>query len=215
MDFRSLPDPPAALSGTRGRVRRLVLSTLVAGTAASVVPGLARAVPLPLEPTPEDDWGPFYPPDWSGEIDADLTRLGGGRAEGRPLRLSGRVRDRAGKVVPGAVVEIWQTDARGRYRHPGVPEHLRDPGFQGFGRTVADGQGAYAFVTVVPGRYGTRPPHIHLRVAAPGRPEFVTQVYFRGDNREGGLGNLVPPGRDRLTIELRADGGARFDVVLP
>lgn len=211
MDLHSAADPDSFLAPRR--LRRLVLATLAAGGAAVVLPRVARAAP-PLEPTPEDDWGPFYPPDWSGEIDADLTRFRGGRAEGRPLRLAGQVRDGAGRGVADAVVEIWQTDARGRYRHPGVPERLRDPGFQGYGRTTTDGAGRYAFLTVLPGRYGTRPPHIHLHVAAPGRRDFVTQVYFRGDNREGGLGNVVPPGRERLSVDLGSDG-ARFDIVLP
>lgn len=207
-------DPAASRADIRGGLRRRALAALAAG----LVSGVAWTG-SPLAPTPEDDWGPFYPPDWSGEIDADLARFRGGSAEGRPLRLSGRVRDGAGRGVAGAAVEIWQTDSRGRYRHPGVPERLRDPGFQGFGRTTTDGDGRYAFRTVVPGRYGTRPPHIHLHVAVPGRAEFVTQIYFRGDNREAGLGHIVPPGRERLSVEVRSEGGgaaaASFDIVLP
>lgn len=213
---RPAKEPEDSFPLSPGGDRRRFLWSLAAGAAAAL-PVVVSAAPR-LEPTPEDDWGPFYPPVWSGEIDADLTRFAGGRAEGRPLRLTGRVRDRDGGGVQGAVVEIWQTDARGHYRHPGVPEPLRDPGFQGFGRTTTDGRGYYAFRTVLPGRYGTRPPHIHLRVAASGRPEFVTQVYFRGDNREGGRGNVVPPGRERLSVDLWRGGGdavARFDVVLP
>ena len=200
-----------------GRRRMLVgaASLLVAG---AVLPAVAQTVKSPPA-TPEDDLGPFYPPDWSGEIDADLTRFAGAGAEGTPLRLTGRVVDRKGRPVADAVVEIWQTDARGRYRHPGVPERLRDPGFQGYGRTMTDAAGAYAFVTVMPGRYGTRPPHIHLRLARPGLREFVTQIYFKGDNGEGGLGGIVPPGRDALSVDAMAasDGrrAARFDIVLP
>jgi protocatechuate 3,4-dioxygenase beta subunit len=207
-------DPPPA----RFPLRRRLLRWLPALPLAA----LPFAAPLPaqsLVPTPEDDWGPFYPPDWSGEIDPDLTRFGGARAEGGRLHLTGTVRNRAGTPLAGAVVEIWQTDVRGRYRHPGVPERLRDPGFQGYGRTTTDDRGAYAFLTVPPGRYGSRPPHIHLHVAVPGRKEFVTQIYFRGDNREGGLGNIVPPGRETLSVDRVAgsDGtpAARFDVVLP
>lgn len=168
--------------------------------------------------TPEDDIGPFYPLDWQGEIDADLSRFGGASAEGERLRIIGVVSDRDGKPLAGAVVEIWQADRRGRYRHPGVPEHLRDPGFQGYGRTLTDTSGSYRFVTVMPGRYGSRPPHVHFRVAQPGRPEFVTQMYFRGDNREGGPNGRLPAGRDALTVDApaAADGrDARFDLVLP
>ena len=199
--------------GRRALLRGL---TLVPGLA--LLPWLALAAPT-RRPTPEDDWGPFYPLDWSGELDADLTRFGGRVAEGSRLSLRGRVTNRRGQGVTGAVVEIWQTDARGRYRHPGVPEHLRDPGFQGYGRVMTDDRGEYAFVTVVPGRYGGRPPHIHIHVAAPGQKEFVSQIYFSGENREGGAGNVIPPGREHLTVGRSpvGDGGfqSRFDIVLP
>ena len=177
-----------------------------------------------LAVTPTDDFGPFYPLDWQGEIDPDLTAFGSAKTEGERLGLSGVVRDRAGRPVVDAVVEIWQADGRGRYRHPGVPEHLRDQGFQGYGRSTTDAKGRYAFTTVMPGRYGGRPPHIHFRLAQPGRAEFVTQMYFRGDNREGGsagtLGTL-PAGREGLTVDITAApkgvGGwiARFDLVVP
>jgi protocatechuate 3,4-dioxygenase beta subunit len=196
--------------------RRMVLKTISAF--AAIAAGLASAQ-SGRAPTPEDDLGPFYPPDWSGEIDADLTRFGGRVAEGGVLRLAGTVSGRDGRVVAGAVVEIWQTDARGKYRHPGVPAHQRDPGFQGYGRAMTDEAGRYEFVTIVPGRYGTRPPHIHLRLAKPGRREFVTQIYFKGDNGEGGLGGIVPAGREALSVETKAsaDGSrtARFDIVVP
>lgn len=169
--------------------------------------------------TPEDDIGPFYPLDWQGEIDADLSRFGAASAEGERLRISGVVSDRNGVPQRDAVVEIWQADRRGRYRHPGIPEHLRDPGFQGYGRTLTDASGTYRFVTVLPGRYGSRPPHVHFRVAQPGRPEFVTQMYFRGDNREGGPNGRLPAGREALTVEPKAGAGdvlvVSFDLVLP
>ena len=198
--------------------RRLILGAAALAVSCAAAAAYAQATRLSAA-TPEDDLGPFYPPDWSGEIDGDLTRFGGARAEGTALRLGGRVIGRNGRPVGDAVVEIWQTDARGRYRHPGVPERLRDPGFQGYGRTMTDATGAYAFVTVMPGRYGTRPPHIHLRVAKPGLREFVTQIYFKGDNGEGGLGGIVPPGRDALSVDATAapDSArvARFDIVLP
>lgn len=186
-----------------------------------LVPLSGRAAPL--RPTPEDDLGPFYPLDWGGDIDEDLTRLAsaaGTPANGQRLRLAGVVRDTAGRPVADAAIEIWQADTHGRYRHPGVDPRTRDAGFQGYGRTMTDTEGRYGFLTIMPGNYGTRPPHIHFRVAQPGRAEFVTQMYFRGNNREGN-GN-APPGREALTVEAVADGksgpdrplSARFDLVL-
>ncbi|AKU10587.1 hypothetical protein AzCIB_0682 [Azoarcus sp. CIB] len=127
------------------------------------------------------------------------------------------MRDTAGKPVADAAVEIWQADARGRYRHPGVDPRTRDSAFQGFGRTMTDAQGRYSFLTVLPGNYGSRPPHIHFRVAQPGRAEFVTQMYFRGNNREGN--GYAPPEREALSVDVAAakagtPAAATFDIVL-
>ena len=176
------------------------------------------AASLPV--TPADDFGPFYPLDWRGEIDSDLFLFGGASAAGERLRLHGVVREQSGRPVADAVVEIWQADGSGRYRHPGVPESLRDRRFQGYGRSTTDVAGRYEFITVMPGRYGGRPPHIHFRLAQPGRAEFVTQMYFRGENREGGSAGELPVGRERLSVELKPAGvagglSAHFDLVLP
>ncbi|NMF91218.1 hypothetical protein [Aromatoleum petrolei] len=185
--------------------------------------GLAAAFPTDaatLPPTPEDDIGPFYPLDWGGDIDADLTKLAeatGTTAEGVSLRVGGTVLDTAGKPVADASIEIWQADARGRYRHPGVDPRTRDPGFQGFGRTMTDARGRYSFLTIVPGNYGSRPPHIHFRIAKPGRLEFITQMYFRGNNREGN--GYAPPEREALSVDVTPAKGATpatatFDIIL-
>lgn len=158
-----------------------------------------------LATSPTEDIGPFYPPNWSGEIDADLATFGGARAEGQRLRILGYLKDATGLPLHDAVVEIWQADARGVYRHPAVSDVQRDPGFQGYGRTLSDDDGCYVFRTVVPGRYGTRPPHVHFRVAPPGRQDFVTQMYFRGNNRDGGATErgTLPPGREALSVQDR------------
>jgi len=212
--------PSNPMDHRRRFLRRLGVLALTALLPA-FRPLIAIAAP-PEKATPEDDWGPFYPPDWRGEIDADLSRFAGRSAEGTLLRLRGTVRGASGKVdraLADAVVELWQTDARGRYRHPGVPEHLRDPGFQGFGRTLTDARGRYEFLTIVPGRYGSRPPHLHIRVARPGLREWVSQIYFSGDNREAGVDSVMPPEREQLTVSARPEGdgvlAARFDIVLP
>lgn len=206
-------------NGRRRLMRWLSGLGLAPLAAALLRPGSSRAA---LRPTPGDALGPFYPLDWSGDIDADLTRLGdaAAAADGHPLELSGTVRDTAGRPLADAVVEIWQADAGGRYRHPGVDPRTRDARFQGYGRALTDADGAYRFTTIVPGNYGSRPPHIHFRVVQPGRRELVTQMYFRGNNREGD--GYAPPEREALSVELagseaggRARFSARFDLVLP
>src|SRR5689334_73286 len=103
-----------ALSG-----RRQVVSSLIAAMVLPRARG-ALAQPTPLLPTPRQTTGPFYPVDWSGDIDSDLVRVTGeaAQAQGVVTHLRGRVLDARGAPVPGALVEIWQCDAFGHYRHP-------------------------------------------------------------------------------------------------
>jgi protocatechuate 3,4-dioxygenase, beta subunit len=122
-----------------------------------------------------------------GELSNDLTRED---PVGERITVSGRLLDSAGRPIPDQLVEIWQANAAGRYRHrvDRRPVPL-DPGFQGGGRTVTDAQGRYGFVTIKPGPYpwenhpnAWRPAHIHFSVT--GRTfdqRLVTQMYFPGD----------------------------------
>src|SRR4051812_35859249 len=143
--------PPPITPSLLGR--RLVVSGLAAATAGASLPtaaGLAQTTSL--LPTPRQTAGPFYPVDWSGDVDADLVRVAGeaARAQGVVTHLRGRVLDAQGTPVSGAMVEIWQCDAFGRYRHPRDRQDGRDPGFQGRGRVVTGPDGTYAFRTIRP-----------------------------------------------------------------
>jgi protocatechuate 3,4-dioxygenase beta subunit len=122
-----------------------------------------------------------------GEMSNDLTRDG---PVGERITVSGRLVDSAGRPIPDQLVEIWQANAAGRYRHRADrwPAPL-DPGFQGGGRTVTDSHGRYGFVTIKPGPYpwgnhhnAWRPAHIHFSVMGRTFDErLVTQMYFPGD----------------------------------
>jgi len=106
-------------------------------------------------------------------------------AQGEILLLSGRVLDVNGEALPGAAVEIWQTDARGVYDHPGDSgTATRDQNFQFFGTSVADDAGRYSFRTLLPGEYEPRPRHIHLKVKLDGRDLLTTQFYFSQDRTQ-------------------------------
>jgi protocatechuate 3,4-dioxygenase beta subunit len=86
-------------------------------------------------------------------------------AQGEVLVFGGQVLDRAGNPLSGARVEIWQTDHQGIYDHPGDRRLMsRDQGFQGFGSSMTNSQGLYRFRTLLPGVYGSRPRHIHVKV---------------------------------------------------
>ena len=114
----------------------------------------------------------------------------GESAIGERIILHGRVRDENGRPVPNTLVEIWQANAGGRYRHK-KDTYLApiDPNFGGCGRTITDQDGYYYFRTVKPGAYpwrnwvnSWRPAHIHMSIFGSGFAQrLITQCYFEGD----------------------------------
>jgi protocatechuate 3,4-dioxygenase beta subunit len=125
-----------------------------------------------------------------GETDNDLTRQQPGEPQGQRIIVAGRVTDEDRHPVSGALVEIWQTNAAGRYRH--VKDDHRaplDPNFTGAGRTITDADGRYEFTTIKPGVYpwrnhdnAWRPAHIHFSLFGTSfRTRLITQMYFPDD----------------------------------
>jgi protocatechuate 3,4-dioxygenase, beta subunit len=152
-----------------------------------------RAPDRPLVSLPEELHsleGPVFGEDVIREDDGDLTRQHNGQALGERILVHGRVLDEDGRPVRGALVEIWQANAAGRYRHD-VDQHPAplDPNFSGAGRCLADDDGRFRFVSIKPGAYpwanhdnAWRPAHIHFSIF--GRmftQRLVTQMYFPGD----------------------------------
>jgi protocatechuate 3,4-dioxygenase beta subunit len=125
-----------------------------------------------------------------GQLDHDLTRQHEGEPIGERMTVSGRVFDTEGKPLRNTLVEIWQANACGRYRHrwDRFPAPL-DPNFTGAGRCVTDDEGRYRFVTVKPGPYpwgnhynAWRPAHIHFSLLGRAFAQrLVTQMYFPSD----------------------------------
>jgi protocatechuate 3,4-dioxygenase beta subunit len=165
--------------------------------------------------TPRQMTGPFYPTDWSGDADADLVRVTGeaAQAQGTVTHLRGKLLALDGTPLAGARIEIWQCDALGIYRHPRDREASRDMGFQGRGRMVAGADGSFAFRTIRPMPYPGRTPHIHVLVAAPGRPELVTQLYVEGEpgNARDFLFNRLPPAAREMLL-LRPQPAERIEA---
>ena len=134
--------------------------------------------------------GPLYGHDSFRPGVEDLTRQHPGVPIGERIIVHGRVLDEEGRAVPDTLVEIWQANACGRYRHQREqhPAPL-DPNFTGAGRTATDADGRYRFVTIKPGAYpwgnhpnAWRPAHIHFSVFGPSfLSRLVTQMYFPGD----------------------------------
>jgi protocatechuate 3,4-dioxygenase beta subunit len=172
--------------------------------------------------TPAQMLGPFYPLQPDSRAGNDLARGERGRAQGVPLRIVGAVRDTAGRPLPGVLVEIWQTNAHGRYHHPhdDSPQPL-DPDFRGYGRATTDAEGAYRFATIEPVAYPGRTPHVHFRLSRGGRELLVTQMYLptaAAANERDGLYRSVgdAAARQRLlgVAEPGTSGSLRFDIVL-
>ncbi|HSO47819.1 MAG TPA: protocatechuate 3,4-dioxygenase subunit beta, partial [Rhizobiaceae bacterium] len=93
--------------------------------------------------------GPAFGQSMLGELDNDLlTNFArpGQSAIGERIVVHGRVLDERGKPVPDVLVEVWQANAGGRYRHKreGYVAAL-DPDFGGCGRCLSDGEGRYMF----------------------------------------------------------------------
>lgn len=132
-------------------------------------------------------------------------------ARGERIRLRFRVLDGDGAPAPGdAMIEIWQADAAGRYRHPLDPQCAEcDPNFTGFGRLETDLDGICTFETVKPGRVpgpgGLQAPHINVTVFARGlQRHLTTRACFENDaaNAEDPTLALVPEDR-RHTLMAR------------
>lgn len=134
--------------------------------------------------------GPLYGHEAVRPNDNDLTRQHEGEPQGQRIIVSGHVTDADGRPVPNALIEIWQCNAAGRYRHE-VDQHDAplDPNFSGAGRMVTDANGAYRFVTIEPGAYpwgnhenAWRPKHIHFSLFGTAfATRLITQMFFPGD----------------------------------
>jgi protocatechuate 3,4-dioxygenase, beta subunit len=134
--------------------------------------------------------GPAYGESAVGELDHDLTRQHTGQPLGERIVVTGRVLGSDGKPLRGQLVEIWQANAAGRYRHEvDVHDAPLDPNFDGAGRCLTDDDGWYRFITVKPGAYpwknhpnAWRPNHIHFSLFGRAFTDrLITQMYFPGD----------------------------------
>lgn len=98
--------------------------------------------------------------------------------------VGGTVYDGDGQPVPDALVETWQADPAGNYRHPDDSGIAPDRNFQGFGRCQTDTEGNWRIHTVkpgtVPGLTGEpQSPHLAMTLLARGLlHRVVTRVYF-------------------------------------
>lgn len=147
---------------------------------------------VPLAASLSELTGPVYGDDAVQPLDSDLTRNAAGSevAIGERLIVTGRVLEESGRPVPNALVEVWQANAAGRYRHHKDDHDAPlDPNFSGGGRCLTNATGEYTFTTIRPGAYpwknhpnAWRPAHIHFSIFGHSFiSRLVTQMYFPGD----------------------------------
>jgi protocatechuate 3,4-dioxygenase beta subunit len=203
----------------------------------STVARAPRLAPISLDSTLSETTGPVFGPETLGPLDADLIlnfARPGAMALGERILVHGRVVDENGRPAPGTLVEVWQANAGGRYRHAkdGYLAPL-DPDFGGCGRCLTDERGWYRFRTVKPGPYpwpnganDWRPSHIHFSVFGSGFGQrLITQMYFEGDPHIPlcPIVRSIPSDEaiERLTARLDMDHtipmdarAYRFDIVL-
>lgn len=147
---------------------------------------------ISLDQTKSEITGPVFGQNDLGPLDHDLIRnyAQDGDPIGERILLHGRVLDENGRPQPNTLVEAWQANAGGRYRHK-KDNYLApiDPNFGGCGRTLTDDEGRYVFRTIKPGAYpwrnqvnNWRPAHIHLSLFGSAFCQrLITQLYFEGD----------------------------------
>ena len=170
----------------------------------------------------------------AGDNDLIMNYAKDGEPIGERTVIHGRVLDENARPVDGALVEIWQANAGGRYRHRN-DTYLApiDPNFGGCGRTITDAEGYYVFRTVKPGAYpfrnfinSWRPAHVHFSLSGHGFAQrLITQMYFEGDPlipMDAILGTIPDEAaRQRLVAKLDLAHSVpldslcyRFDIVL-
>lgn len=169
--------------------------------------------------TPEATIGPFYPGAFLTGFPQDLSSVApllAHRPQGQPMVLVARFLDSAGRPVPSLVVEFWQANAFGRYRHPDDRSSAPlDPQFDGFARLRTSDQGVLRYRTIKPGAHpvagGTamRAPHLRLTIFASGIDRLTTQLFFDDEtlNASDPLLQSIPDRRvrERLIARKRSD----------
>lgn len=192
---------------------------------------------LSLNNTISEMTGPTFNHNMIGELDNDLILNYANEGElpvGERIIVQGRVLDENARPVPGVLLEFWQANASGRYRHKkdGYLAAL-DPNFGGCGRTISAADGTYSFRTIKPGPYpwpngvnDWRPSHIHFSLFGSGFAQrLITQMYFEGDPLiwkcpivstipdKGGIEQLIAHIDMNATVPMDSIA-YRFDIVL-
>ncbi len=198
--------PTAVPSSNATAVPSSVPTTIITAVPTAVPPANPTVVPTTTqnpqaaEPVVEDETA----------VDPLLAAFPDtAQTNGDIVIITGQVMGADGNPLPDVAVEIWQTDANGRYDHPGdQTSSQRDMSFQFYGTSITDESGTYQFRTIIPGAYGNRPPHIHFKVKQNGNELLTSQFYFVEDiNIVESEGLFTQAGEDGHMLLLQAEPG--------
>jgi len=170
--------------------------------------------------TPSAVLGPFYldgPPEVAHG--ADIS----GGLPGVPLWTDVRITDPDGGPVPGAAVDVWQSNQDGFYDVQ-LPD-LEGPVLRA--RLRSDEDGRITFWSILPseypipddgpvgqllraaGRHPFRAPHLHFMISAPGFRRLVTQLFVAGGRYLDS--DTVFGVKDELIVDFTAHDGPTPD----
>ena len=187
--------------------------------------------------TPSEISGPTFNKNIIGKLDNDLTlnfSHNNGTPLGHKIIVHGTIRDQFLKPIDGALIEIWQANAGGKYLHNSDQNIAAiDPNFAGCGRYITEGNGAYQFITIQPGPYPYpnrgvewRPMHIHFSIFGQSFGQrLITQMYFEGDPliKFCPMVNSIPDAKakksligllDRTQSNIKKLLAYKFDIIL-
>jgi protocatechuate 3,4-dioxygenase beta subunit len=142
-------------------------ATASASATASPTATASSATTTACAVTPEGEIGPYFTDDSLTKYNRSsiVANLDGSDVQSEvPLTLTVFVHDTENSCAayPGAQVDIWQCNANGVYSNESSESTtgqswLRDD-------QITDSTGKVTFSTIIPGWYGDRTNHIHLRV---------------------------------------------------
>ena len=155
-----------------------------ADEAEELFKGMARPQPSPappaeLKPTTPRELGPFYRT--GAPYRAKLTPP---LEPGTVLVVTGRIWSFATKrPLANTTLDLWQVDNQTKDYSNGGGD------FKNRARLLTDENGAYEFETVHPVPYQPGPnfwrsPHIHFIATAAGHKRLVSELFFRGDEKQ-------------------------------
>ncbi len=176
----------------------------------------------PLGLTPSQTVGPYLAIGLTWDDGENVVPVGSSGA----ITVHGLLLDGRGDPVPDGLIETWQADPDGRFRHPDAP---RGPaaadhqGFRGFGRSKTRPDGSWRITTLRPGPVPAadghvQAPHLDVSVFARGLLDrVVTRIYLPEDaglHATDPVLSTVPADRRSTLVAVAGDEGYRFDIRL-